>query len=146
MKKAFLIVFCTLLFLALSSCTTYKLVVPVGLWQSDDPQITLDIANAERDAFGTYVRDGEEIEIYMVFGHVSNLLSIYNAIVMDESFKGTWDSFTYYGGKWEKRGDKIYYTLLTKWREMHGIKEIVFTKIADYDDNGQLVDTSPVQP
>ena len=132
MKKIFLVVSCTLLLVALSSCTTYKLVAPVGLWQSDDPSITLNIANEERDCYGTYVMDGEEIEVYAVFGHVSNLLSIYDAIVVDEDYKGGWDEYTYFGGNWEVRDDKLYLTLKPTWQEMHGIKEIVFTKTADY--------------
>ena len=134
MKKIVLIVCCGILFLALSSCTSYELVVPVGIWQSDDPSITLDIANDVSDPnFGTYVRDGEEIEIYIVFGHVSNLLSIYDAIVLNENHKGGWDDWTYFVGNWDIKDDKLYLILKSKWREMHGIDKIVFTKIADYE-------------
>ena len=146
MKKTLLIVFCAVIFLALSSCTTYTLVVPVGKWQSDDPTITLDITKAERGGYGTYVKDGEETEIYFVFGHVSNLLSIYDTIVQDENYHGGWDAYTYFCGNWKVKDDKLYLNLKPTWRNMYGIDQIVFTKIADYDDNGQLVDASPVQP
>jgi len=146
MKKTFMIVFCAVIFLALSSCTTYTFVAPIGEWQSDNPSITLNIADKERDHYGTYIRDGEELKIYMVFSHVSNRLAIYDAIVQDENFNGSWEDWTYFGGLWVEKGDKIHYKLLPTWQDMYGIKEIVFTKIADYDDNGQLVDASPVQP
>jgi len=146
MKKTLLFVCCTILVLALASCTTYELVVPVGLWQSDDPQITLNITDEDGSYYGTYIRDGKEIKIYVVFGHVSNLLSIYNAIVQDENFDGSWDDYTYFVGHWEVKDDKLYQNLFPTWQDMNGIKEIVFTKIADYDDEGQIVDTSPAQP
>ena len=133
MKKVFLLICCTILVLTLSSCTTYKLVVPVGLWQCDNPAITLDIKDDELDHYGTYVMDGEEIEAYIVFGDVSNLLSVYGTIVQDENYKGDWDDYTYFVGHWEVRDDKLYFNLLPKWQEMHGIDEIVFTKIADYE-------------
>jgi hypothetical protein len=108
-------------------------VVPIGLWQSDDPSITLDITNEERGHYGTYVKDGEEIEIYIVFGHVSNLLSIYDAITQDENFKGPYDDYEYFVGTWKNEGDILNFYLKQTWQEMHGIKEIVFTKIADYE-------------
>ena len=133
MKKIFLATYLIVLLLILSSCTTYKLIVPVGLWQSDNPSITLDITEDDRDHYGTYVKDGEEIEIYIGFGHVSNRLFIHDAIIQDENFKGSMDDYEYFAGSWEVKDDKIYYTLLPKWKEMHGIDEIVFTKIADYD-------------
>lgn len=133
MKKLFLIIFCAVLFFGLSSCTTYKLVVPVGLWQSDNPSITLDIENEERAHYGTYIKDSEEVVIYIVFGHVSNLLSVYDEIVNDDNYKGVWDDYEYFVGHWKVKDDKIYFALLPKWQEMHGIKEIVFTKIEDYE-------------
>jgi|GEM_PF-3239246 len=143
MKKISLFIYCAVIVLALSSCTTYKLVVPVGKWQSDDPSIMLDITDGERDHYGTYVRNGKEITIYFVFGHVSNLLSVYDAIVMDENFKGGVDDYEYFVGNWGVEDDKLYLNLKPNWRDMYGIDQIVFTKIMDYDDKGQLVeDTS----
>jgi len=147
-KLMILFVCCVIPVLALSSCTTYELVVPVGFWQSDNPAIMLDITDEDRDHYGTYVIDGEEIEIYIVFGHVSNRLFVYDAIVQDENYKGAWDDYTYFCGPWEAKGGELYFTLLPKWKEMHGIDEIVFTKteppipetepVASNDDSSSL--------
>ena len=138
MKKICIVIYCFIVMLILSSCTTYVFITPVGLWQSDDPQITLNITNEDeeqnqdRDHYGTYIKNGEEIEIYIVFGHVSNLLSVYDAIILDKNFKGTMDEQTLFCGHWEVKDGKLYFTLLPKWQGMYGIKEIVFTKTADY--------------
>ena len=83
--------------------------------------------------YGTYIRDGEEIEIHIVFGHVSNALSIYDSFVLDDNRREAWDVYTYFTGRWEVKDDKLHLTLLPKWREMYGIDKIVFTKIADYE-------------
>ena len=134
MKKVILLICCTILVLTLSSCTTYKLVVPVGLWQCDNPAITLDITTDEAlEYYGIYVMEGEKTEILIVFGDVSNLLSIYDAIIQDENHEGGFDDWTYFCGHWEVKDDKLYFKLLPTWAEMHGIDEIIFTKIADYE-------------
>ena len=133
MKKICIIICCAIILLTLSSCTTYELVVPAGLWQSDDPQITLDITDEEIVYNGVYVRNGEEIDICIGFGNVSNRLFIHDAIILDENFEGYWEDYLYFSGPWEVKDDKLYLTLLPKWQEMYGIEEIVFTKIADYE-------------
>jgi len=73
-------------------------------------------------------KDGEEIEIAINFSHLNNRFSIYP--VDEEGNVRANSDYEYFHGTFELKEDKVYYTLLPKWQEMHGVKEIIFTKIA----------------
>jgi len=130
MKKVALLL-CSILLFVFASCTTYKMMIPIGLWQSDDLSITLDITSEVREHYGTYIKDGKEVEIVVVFSHLNNQFYIYDKIIDDENQEGSMTDYEYFCGTFNVEDDKIYYTLLPKWEGMHGVKEIIFTKVVD---------------
>jgi len=128
MKNIVLFLSCILI-LVLTSCNTYEFEVPLlGLWQSDNPTITFEVTDDSGGYYGTYIKDGEEVGIVVVFSEFNNRFSIYNSIIAGENFNESMSDYEYFHGAFTIEGDKIYYTLLPHWQEAHGVKEIVFTK------------------
>ena len=137
---------CTLLFVflianMLSSCNGNrpKDKPPIGLWKSDEPYIVIDIKSQERgNHYGIYNNGIEDIEIYILFAGYTNDFFIRDNIKYEKYNKEEnlieRDKYEYFCGKFTVRDDKMYYTLKSKWEEMHRIKEIVFTKVADVQE------------
>ena len=115
--------------------------IPYGVWQSEDPHITLYLA-PETELFvgepipgthypGIYIKDGENINIIIGFGY-SKSFSIYNeALFYSDEYWNYRDA--YYNGTYRVRGNKLRYNVLPFWQEQTSIKTIVFEKVSDYE-------------
>ena len=122
----------------LTSCTTFKFVSPsIGTWKSDDPIITINVTSEGWSHYGTFVKDDEEVEVEFVFGHVSNVLFIYDLVLKDENRKRieggkiamSGREYTHFTGRYKIENDTIYYDLGVNGQ--HGVEKIIFRKITD---------------
>jgi len=119
------------LLIILTSCTAaYHITVPVGQWQSDFASLTFEKKNEDEGyTYGTYVKDGEVVDVFIVFSHINNLFSIRDMEDMHEN--GTGNQYEYFCGRYTVTDDKMYCTLLPHWETMHDVKEIVFTRVVE---------------
>jgi len=114
----------------LTSCTTFKFVSPsIGTWKSDDPIITINVTSEGWSHYGTFVKDSEEVDVKFVFGHVSNVLFIYDIIVEDKNREKAMSEYAYFTGRYRIENDTIYYDLGVNGQ--HGVEKIIFRKITD---------------
>jgi len=149
-KKVIVFTVCIILLLLLFLllflvCTIPNQTIPYGIWQSEDPNITLYINHRplgpdgyqynEPDNhpwYGTYLKDGVEIDVVIYFAPTWNRFSIVDA-VFGYSPSGSYRFSYYFSGDYKLRGNRMIYTLTPHWREQTGIKRIVFEKIGDID-------------
>ncbi|MCL2035278.1 MAG: hypothetical protein FWG94_11205 [Oscillospiraceae bacterium] len=123
-----------LAFLILTSACNTRGELPYGVWQSEEPNITLyfDPEIWVSDPFpGTYIKDGESTDIVIIFSSSAKAFSIYNAsLYYSEDGLNYVDSYkdAYYYGYYRVRGNKLRYNLVPHWQERTGIKTIVFEK------------------
>ena len=107
--------------------------IPYGTWHSEKPNITLvihpDYRNPYRvfDTFsGSYIKDGEEIDIAVRVLVTARRIRIFNA---SDEVQNSWDS--YFSGTREIRDGRLYLDLFPGWQDEHGIEYIVFEKVED---------------
>jgi hypothetical protein len=128
MKKIVLLM--SLFLVMLTSCNHYEEVLPViGIWQSDYPEITIKVTDDGGVYYGIWTKDGEETEIRIGFSHLNNQFYIFD-ITYDNIASG---ANTKFSGRFIVEENRMYYTLLPTWEEIHGVKEIVFTRVGDYE-------------
>ena len=124
MKKVSLFLLCGIFLLMLTSCNTYEFTTPsLGLWRSNNPVITFEVTDESGRYYGTYVKEGEEIEIRVSFGRLSNIIEIYDIAVETQN-----GATRYFTGRFEIKGNKMYLKFTSYAQEIYGIKQIVFTK------------------
>jgi len=122
-----------LVFLILTSACNTRGELPYGVWQSEEPNITLYFdPKIDEDVFsGTYMKDGENINIVVLVSSVNKGFRIYNeSLYYSEHGLNYVDSYrdSYYSGDYRVRGNKLRYKLRPYWQEQTGIKTIVFEK------------------
>jgi len=133
MKKNFILLF-ILLFL-LTSCQQPKS-VPYGIWQSESPDIVMDLEpNYEHPGvpklyYGTYNLENTEISIVIEFGNDN--IHIHNISDYDAESNAMRSNAEYFIGTFKVKKNKLYYSLSEYYQKIYGYKQIVFTKIQDY--------------
>ena len=134
-KRIIIIAILTLTKLALVSCVATYQPIPYGVWQSENPNMTLivdpDYASFENPSWsivypGTYVRDGEEIDLVVVVDNTRGRggIRVFNASL--ERFSNFSDA--YFVGNYRVSGGRLIYTLDRQWQEQTGFDRIVFDK------------------
>ena len=107
--------------------------IPYGVWKSEEPNITLYFdPEVYREFSGVYVKDGESINIIIIFATSAKAFSIYDESLF-YSGKNRTSADVYYYGYYRVRGNKLRYNLVPHWQERTGIKTIVFEKVSDYE-------------
>jgi len=130
-KKAKIsILILTLFMLAFTACgvTTYQ-AMPYGVWQSAEPNIVL-IINPNRAASGTYIRDGEQIDIFAIVDTARGRggIWVFNTSVDDP---GNNRDAAYFRGDYRVRRGRLYLTFTPYWQERTGYERIVFEKVRE---------------
>ncbi|MCL2253499.1 MAG: hypothetical protein FWC09_03570 [Lachnospiraceae bacterium] len=126
MRKVLTIILLTLIMTQVS-CNT-RGPFPYGVWQSENPNITLYLDDDKNICFGTYLLNGDEISIIANFYYFKRF-SIYDANV--DMNKIDFYELAYYVGDYKVRGDKLTYNIIPYWSEKTGVKRIIFKKISD---------------
>lgn len=114
---------------------------PYGVWQNETLGLTLNITEPieleqleERfnGTFfrGTYVIDGVETEVFIIFSPYTHEFDIFDALVATESVDQGRES--YFHGTFKFDDEELRYNVIGWWEEKTGIPEIIFTKIEDY--------------
>ena len=104
---------------------------PYGVWQSEEPTITLIIdpnymLDEGRARFpGIYVRDTRTEDVLVGVDPVGAGIEVRNASIEDGR------QYAYYAGTYRIRGNRIYFTLGRLWRERTGIDLIVFELVEE---------------
>ena len=126
--------------MVLTACVTEPFERPVpGVWVSNNPAITINIppdhitqyGPSPSTPYGIYIRNDEEVEILPGFGFRSNILTIHNAVFIRSG--GHIGDNPFFSGRITIDGDRFYFSLNPRWQEEHGISEIVFIRIGDYE-------------
>lgn len=115
------IMFCLLL----TGCISTLGALPYGVWKSEAPYILLDITYEDEIYHGEYEKDGEIIDITFQFMVSHKAFDIFDSNTKIDN--------PYFAGSYTYTKDKLVYKLYPRWAEEHGIKEITFTKIQDYE-------------
>ena len=125
MRKKYLrgaIIIMLFLMSVLSSCKS-PYPQPYGKWQSGDPELILDFNPDPSIGYtGTYVKDGEEIDV--AFGTLP-----YNHLGVSSVETG----YGYFAGGYKIKNGKLIYTLNSYWRKELGYKVIEFELIEAYE-------------
>jgi hypothetical protein len=108
---------------------------PYGVWQSEEPEITLYIIYGfgdELDNTGVYKKNGNEIELLLEFGP-GRRFKIYDKNTDFSEINSYLQA--YYTGTYRLRGNRdnrrMVYTLVPYWQERTGVERIIFTKVGD---------------
>jgi len=106
--------------------------LPYGVWQSENPNIILNInpelkSETYNDFPGTYESEGVETDLVVVFA------TAHKGFAIHLEYFGRYDE-AFLTGTYKIRGNKLRYSVLPFWQERTGIKTIVFEKVSDYGD------------
>jgi hypothetical protein len=108
-------------------------IMPYGIWQSSDPNLTLYIEPDEEMPKGLYVTETEEIEVFAIIDiYQGNALVIYDKSAMSQDSIHGGDEYEYFNGSFTVKGEQIIYSLSNHSEEMSGYKKIIFEKIGTY--------------
>ena len=139
-KKIVACVLVLLLLFALTACDSPSRSsganpIPYGTWHSEEPDIILvirpDYRNPYRvfDTFpGSYVKDGEEIDIAVRILVTTRRIHIFNA---SDEVQNSWDS--YFSGTREIEEGRLYLNLFSRWQNEHGIDYVVFELVEEVE-------------
>lgn len=134
----------------LSACTvSMQGTLPYGVWQNETLGLTLNITEPveikiiqppieaidstkpieyERMVYtGTYVVDGVETDIFILFSNHAKEFDIFDAA----EYPAVYDE-AYFHGSYKFDDEELRYNVIGLWEERTGIPEIIFTKIEDY--------------
>jgi hypothetical protein len=139
MKAKYGLILILIVLLALKSGCSTRGKLPYGAWQSDNPYIILhvihDVYNNPDNPVGLYCgqyeKDGQIIDIFFRFNSGYKGMAIYDPSDFREG--RLYGDNPYFSGTYNYAKDKLVYKLKPHWKEEHGIKEIIFTKIQDYE-------------
>jgi hypothetical protein len=111
--------------------------IPYGKWEHADLGLVLDIdpefePEMWRQFRGTYVEDGEAIDIIISISGIAESLGIWRAAdVPDLDVQTTAPEL--YGGIYRQLGDKLLLRLNSLHRERTGLDTFVLERIAEYE-------------
>ena len=106
---------------------------PYGVWQSQDPSLTLDVDPNHRLKglyYGTYTVNDVTIDVYAEFISVYDQLSIYPLSALEPD--GLNGNHVIFSGPFKMRNGQLICEANPGTRERTGYTRIVFDKIKDY--------------
>jgi hypothetical protein len=103
---------------------------PYGIWESNDPEITLELCGIHRAVgrlgIGVYVKNDEPIDIVVKRDHWDGLS------FMDAEFPNYYSDLTrFFFGEFALQDDKLYINLTSAFQERTGFTQLVFERIGD---------------
>lgn len=122
-----------------SSCVAMR-EMPYGRWENADLGMVLDvnpIFYPERDfpGFpGTYMKDAEEIAIFVFFSHIHGGFAMWREVDAPEWSGHNYDLALYRGTYRLSVGNQLWLRLDQASREQTGLDTIVFERIAEYEE------------
>ena len=139
MRKQLLLLILLHLLILLASCVILPYDVPYGVWKSDDPDIYLEIVSKlQKESTGVYVKNGEELDVFLTFDNFPGFLIEDNDAYYYNNETGKWafrDGYVYFIGKFELKGDKLYY--YARWSDLTGegtgqdTRTIIFERVSE---------------
>ena len=137
--KKLITIFAALILLALSSCVPEIPDPPYGVWQSDDPRITLfftpeyQVIEGREFYFGLYSIDNVDKKVFAQFGPGGGGFGINDLSEPRNSGGCVLFSRTLIGGNYRLIENMMIYTLSPHSQERLGIETITFHLIDDYE-------------
>ena len=126
----------------LTSCVVFPYDPPLGIWKSNEPEITLHIVSMiQNESTGVYVKDGETRDVHVTF-HNNPAFTIRNVdtVIYDEE-RDLWSTQAerfYFDGKFKvKKDGKLYYYARRSeglgYQDKYEEMTIVFERVAEDD-------------
>ena len=144
MKRLFVYILVLIVLSLLPSCfTVLPYETPYGIWKSDDPEIYLEITSQlQRESKGFYTLDGEKREVFLTFKNEPVFIVQHVDAYYYRESTNSWvcdTSINYFDGRFEARGDKLYY--YARWSDLTGqstgrdTRTIIFERVEEDDEN-----------
>lgn len=107
---------------------------PYGTWQSDEPELVLDIGSGRKGNPypGTYVLDGKEVNTWISYDSLTDVFMIQteNAYSPGGPIYGS-DEYIYFYGHYKLTDNQLIFTLRDDYAKESGYDEIIFEKVEE---------------